>query len=201
MFQEENEHFGDCTILNNRLYKAGIYQWGLEKRSTSNITVPFPEPLFVIPGMHIACMPYFAVIKSTLECLFSSSCVNITTQWLSSLQPDTWPKPLLESNLFTFKINDTIQSIGRKFFVDRWQIEVNFDNYYHTCDPIECTYSYIDYDRLVNLFTKTISFYGGLSVILRLIAPRLMKFFQKVNSIFKNRQSHVQPANSTTGNR
>lgn len=120
--------------------------------------------------------------------MFSSSCVNTTARWISTVDSRSYPKALLADRLVRFRVNDTIEAMANQFLVDRWHKSINFTSYYDSCMPDECTYSYTDHDGAVRILTQIISFYGGLNVILRFLVPHLISAFRFVQRC-KNRRT------------
>ena len=155
---------------------------------------PSPPALFVIPGMNVGCMPYDALSSSTLECFFSSTCLNSTAKWLSNLPPSDWPKPLDSSKLTKFSLNSTIASIIDTQMIDRWNNTVDFSVYYEACAPTHCTYSFVGHDNFLYVITLLIGLIGGLNMALRIIAPLLIKIGHYLIQRFSKKTN--QPNNS-----
>jgi hypothetical protein len=153
-------------------YKAGIYDWATQPRPFYYMMIPQPSPSYVIPGMLVGCLPYDALMDSTLECFYSETCLNETATRISSLPASARPKPLDSLRLSGYSPKDSLMQICDRQMTDRWQIIKNFSAYYSQCSPIECTYSFH------YLLSLLISLYGGLTVSLRFIAPWIAQFIQ-----------------------
>ena len=65
-------------------------------------------------------------------------------------------------------------------FIDQWSIEVNYSKYFSECAPSSCTYTTTNYNSIYYAITLLLSLYGGLIVILRLIAPLLVNVLLKL---------------------
>ena len=146
---------------------------------------PSPPPVFVVPGMKVGCMPYDAMIISTLECFFSQSCLNATAKWISNLPPAQWPKALNSSTMSTFTPYTPAKSLIDKQMVDRWIRVTDFEGYYTSCAPIQCTYTVEQYNSFAYVISLLISLYGGLTVALRFMAPYIVKFGRGIHKFLK----------------
>ena len=157
---------------------------------------PHPPAIFTIPGMRVGCLPYDAMMSSTLECFFSASCLNATAPFISHLLPNEWPMALDESTLTTLRSNTRMDTIISQWMVDRWEYATDFSGYYAACAPIECIYASTStrFDNKIYLATLLISLYGGLTVILRIVIPFLVKCARSLHRRCKARKrSPVHP--------
>ena len=148
---------------------------------------PQPPPIFIIPGMHVGCMPYDALIESNLECFFNSTCLNMTVQLISNLSPSHWPKPLNNSVPSQYLPNETIKNIYRELMSEKWEITKNFSTYYSACAPDECTYTYVESFDLIRVITVLVGLFGGASVALRIMSPFIVRFGQYIHKHLKKR--------------
>ena len=166
-----NSEFGSCSPLLTTTYKAGIYNWSADFRPYFQMMNPSPPAMFIIPGMNVGCMPYDAISSSTLECFFSSACLNITAQWISNLSASDRPKPLNNSKLTKFLVNSSIASILDEQMIDRWNNTVDFAAYYSICAPSQCTYTFIGHENFLYVIALIIGLVGSLNISFRIIAP------------------------------
>ena len=181
-----------CTTLFTATYKAGIYDWAADMRPISRMMDPSPPPIFVIPGMKVGCMPYDAMIDSTLECFFSQSCLNTTARWISNLPPEQWPEALNSSKMSAFNSNTPISSLLAQHTVDRWINSTDFAGYYRSCAPSQCTYTVVQYNSFAYVISLLIGMYGGLTVALRFMAPFIVKFGLSIRKYFQARKQARQ---------
>lgn len=151
--------------------------------------LPEPPPVFVIPGMFVGCLPYYALRFSTLECLFNLSCLNATVHWISSQPSDAFPKPLNSSLLLGFSTTSTFYDVFDNYMVETWENITNFSAYYTACSPIECTYTVNVHSSTIYILTTLLSSYGGLMVVLRIIAPQMVGLYWRIKrfSLQRNR--------------
>jgi uncharacterized membrane protein len=63
--------------------------------------------------------------------------------------------------------------------VEQWSPNISYRNYFDICAPKQCDYRQIQSARIIDVIIILISLYGGLSIVLRLIIPQVMKIFFK----------------------
>jgi hypothetical protein len=165
------QDFTTCTWLTTATYKAGIYAWATERRPIQQVMVPHPRPDFVVPGMRVGCLPYEAFLKSDLQCFFSEDCLHQTATKISTSPPDQWPRVLSLVGLVNFTATSTVDDLLRRELVDHWHHVKSYAGYYNACVPIECVYRVERYKDVISVLTLIIGLYGGLSVVLRFVAP------------------------------
>jgi hypothetical protein len=68
-------------------------------------------------------------------------------------------------------LNETVQHMVDRLFVDDWFINKSYDNYFQECGPSHCVYSYIQNFDIVFIITTIVGLYGGLTTLLKLIIP------------------------------
>ena len=137
------------------------------------------------PGYLGACNTAEAFFKSSLECLFNQTCIDIILSMFNVDIPDRLPlsadtltiKALNASQLSSFKSNDTLDTISRKLMIDEWIIEPSYEAYYNECAPVACTYVLNRRMDLVYVATSMIGLIGGLSVSLSLLIPVVLYYF------------------------
>ncbi|CAF0857918.1 unnamed protein product [Adineta steineri] len=71
--------------------------------------------------------------------------------------------------------NTTVQSIVNNLLIERWETEVVYENYYATCDPLWCTYTFDGQISSIYTITIIIGLYGGLTVVFKLITPIIVR--------------------------
>jgi hypothetical protein len=71
--------------------------------------------------------------------------------------------------------------------IEKWNATPIFERYYNECQPKNCKYSITKRNDLIYISTTLFGLAGGLTTVLELVIPRLVKFIRK-----KRRQT--QPA-------
>ena len=162
--------------------------------------VPQPSPVFVVPGMHVGCVPFDSINRASLECFFDAICLNTTAQWISSLPATSWPKPLNRSVRSQFSPSTKIEEIFAYQMVERWENRANFSSYYAACAPNECTYTFQGRNHFAYILTTIIGAFGGLTVTLRILASLFILIYRRMVSFYKKR-GEMNPVSeqNTTG--
>ena len=150
---------------------------------------PAPRPIFVVPGMHVGCMPYEALSSSSLECFFSPTCLNDTARWISNLPAADWPKPLKRSQLNHFLPNTSIGSLMDQQMADKWDNTLDYDAYYRACSPMQCTYTAVGHNSLLYIITLLVGLCGGFNILIRTVSPFIVKVGYLMHSRLKKGKS------------
>ena len=87
--------------------------------------------------------------------------------------------------------NATVQSLVNELFIDQWKTNVTYERYYAACEPLSCSYLINERGNLLYVISTTVGLFGGLSVVLKLIIPTIIKIRQHVIMRYRRR---VQPA-------
>ncbi|UJR07197.1 hypothetical protein I4U23_011485 [Adineta vaga] len=121
-----------------------------------------------IPGIMFDCYPLNAVLASTFECYYTSDCLKL-------IHPMFNVTPLSSISSTQFNMNSTIQTLVDKVFIDEMTVQTSFASYYTNCNPSICTYIYSRRFDKVFMFTSVVGIMGGLTVILKLLAPLIVR--------------------------
>ena len=71
-------------------------------------------------------------------------------------------------------------------FIEEWSTKMNYSMYFDVCAPSFCTYTTTAQTHFFYAITLLISLYGGLIIMLRLIAPFLVDALLKFEHRFRN---------------
>ncbi|CAF1045166.1 unnamed protein product [Didymodactylos carnosus] len=75
-----------------------------------------------------------------------------------------------------YKVNTTIGEIVQQLMIEQWNDQIFYDQYYSTCQPIECAYTYQKQADLIYTITTIIGLLGGVTTVLKLLIPSLVSF-------------------------
>ncbi|CAF4604494.1 unnamed protein product [Rotaria sp. Silwood2] len=90
------------------------------------------------------------------------------------------------SSVSNFAINDTIETMANRVFIDFWSNETSYEKYYTACAPISCSYVKQQHLNPVYALTMFLNVFSGLSVVLKYIVPLLVGMAYKLRSRFKS---------------
>ena len=165
-----------------RLYNNGTCNCVTSKYCNDYLRIGPPEVL--IPGLKVGCSPIDGLRMSTLECFYSSSCINtiigflnyrIPIDGLSSVDLTTGSidhlsiVPLNSTLQSRFQVNSSIGTIIDELFVERWMNISNYESYFSACSPSLCQYQTMRRFNIVYVMGSLLSLYGGLTVSIRFI--------------------------------
>jgi hypothetical protein len=145
------------------------------------------EESSMMSGLMVGCYPLEALLKSTLECFYNVSCFSL----LQSINQSFIP--LNDSYSSRYEKNSTVELILRHLMVEKWYKNVSYEMYYHHCAPSSCSYSFIQFNPALQVLTLLLGLYGGLTIIMKLVALIIVAFLQKIFIRYRQRHVQVQP--------
>jgi hypothetical protein len=119
-----------------------------------------------IPGMIADCLIMDGTLASTLECYYDQTCISLLHQSLPIIV-----QPLFDASNKYFTTNSTVEMLLDEIMIDEITNDIRFDLFYSQCNPAYCSYSYTHRFDALFIVTTIIGIFGGLSFVLRLIAP------------------------------
>ena len=134
---------------------------------------------FVIPGLFKGCYLVEAVRQSALECLYQIGCLSSIAEFLQV--PILLSNPVLPLNLSIlsrFNISSTVDQLLTKAMTEVWQENISHTQYFQQCEVSSCTYSFMSRFNILYIVTTLIALVGGLTKILRLLVPRMVRFIR-----------------------
>jgi hypothetical protein len=130
-----------------------------------------------IPGIVAGCLPVVSILYSTLECFYSEICLNKLISYFPSNE-NFAAMSLLEQSLYS--PNSTLQLIIDNLMIEKWKIDISYDNYYSECAPSSCTYSQVSKHSFIFVLTKLISLLATLTLLLGLGIPLVIQLIQQI---------------------
>jgi hypothetical protein len=141
-----------------------------------------------VPGIVIGCLPLENFLRSTFECLYNQSCIDMMSIYVNA---STSPRAL---NTRDTRFDSSIHSkyIVERMLIESWSINTSYDKFFGQCRPVTCSYTIIERYNIVYVITTIVSLYGGLTVLLKLIIPIVV--YQMNRFMRRYRRRHVQVA-------
>ena len=147
----------------------------------------YAEPNVTIPGLVLGCYTIGSVLLSTLECFYDKNCIKVLidnydfdakglVRPLDDRAIRIQPLSITNSR---FPSNTTIGEIFSQLFVEEWINSTNHTSYYARCRPLECTYTLRKRFHIAYMFAIMLGFCGGLSAILEIILPPIVKLIMR----------------------
>ncbi|CAF4048764.1 unnamed protein product [Adineta steineri] len=144
-----------------------------------------PSPgTIMVDGFFGGCTPLESILQSTLDCLYDVACIQLLLNYFPALNQIqvNWTNSVLTSK----QKNATVIDYLNDLFIEEWSIEMNYSKYFDECAVSYCTYTTTDRNDFTYAITLSISLYGGLIVIFRLIAPFLISIAMKLRDRPRN---------------
>ena len=100
-------------------------------------------------GLRLGCTILEALLQSSIECFYSTACINSLADALWSLRelagasyggPPEFSIPL-SSGLSIFSDDDTMEAIVHRMFINRWRHELSYEAFFQGCAARQCTYT------------------------------------------------------------
>ena len=139
---------------------------------------------FAMPGWNVGCSVVETLLRSTLECLYNQICISRLVHFAATVDivhPLAINLSAMESTLPSrFQVNTMVEDIVNALFVEQWHINVSYPVFYNQCVPIYCSYTLEEHNSFLNIASRLLGLYGGLTVSLRFIAPYLIKLALKI---------------------
>jgi len=125
-----------------------------------------------INGFFVGCLPFEALLQSTLDCLYDINCLQVFSKYFPNFN-----QVYNRTDLVLSDTNEgrSINELVNDLFIHQWTTQINYSNYFSQCAPSYCTYVKTNQNNIYYTITLFISLYGGLMIILRLMTPVLMK--------------------------
>ncbi|CAF1425963.1 unnamed protein product, partial [Adineta steineri] len=148
---------------------------------------PMPNST-IVNGFFIGCTPLEALLESTLDCLYQTECLQLLVDYFPIRQQMNFHanNSVLTSNHEKLSVNKYLNNL----FIMNWSTKINYTKYFHQCSPSNCTYSKTDRTELSYGITLFISLYGGLIIILRLIASWSIDILSKIKCCSRERNEN-----------
>jgi hypothetical protein len=140
--------------------------------------------------MVLGCVTLESILRSSLACLFSNSCLLRLENAISLGNPSHYSRPparailpiMLCSAHSRFQVDDTIETIVNGMFIDSWLNETSYERYYNACASVYCSYSMRSRANVVRVLTTFLSVFNGLSIALHFMISSLVKLGYKVRN-------------------
>ncbi|CAF3965240.1 unnamed protein product, partial [Adineta steineri] len=196
-FYDENKTYAlnawaqTCNIVSGTAF-AGFYSlspldsinnhflWPLYYPYLSNKIIPNAT----VDGFFSGCTPLDGLLVSTLDCLYSSTCLKNFADYFPDLNQtnSTWLNGLSAS----FQKRIPVKDLLSELFVEEWSPMINYPLYFTSCAPKRCTYTEINHMNLFYTAALLLALYGGLTILLRLITSFSVSVFFKVKHYSTN---------------
>lgn len=175
IYRADNNDTCTCLTSNTCIRPQGFYCRSLPCQMTAYL------PNQTIPGLRLSCFPINSVLLSTLECFYNASCIQMLLDW-RLFEVAEFYRPLdvnitpLDPNLPSrYAPTTTLDVAISRLLIEDWKVTTNVAAHYHQCKPSICTYTYVARLSPLYVLTSVLGLLGGLSVVLRLTVPVIVR--------------------------
>jgi hypothetical protein len=156
----------NCAASSTCIYPSAIYG---HVETTSS---------FDVIGFYTGCFVIESLLRSTLKCFYDQNCIDALQVSFSSSSP--MKVNALNSSLpSNYSKNSTIKDLVDNLMIEQWNASPIYENYYNQCQPARCTYTVKTRNDVIYIVTTLFGIAGGLTTVLKLIIPRLVKIIRK----------------------
>ena len=141
IFYTKSKSYGECSCGTSR----SIY-------CTDSLII---NENIIIDGMFIGCLPITSLRLSSLECFYNQTCLaqiqqafNLHNMSINSLNP-------LQSSQYS--VNTALNKIIDNLMLENWTYEINYTEYFKHCNLQKCTYSIMQRNNPLVVFTTLVS--------------------------------------------
>ncbi|CAF1468531.1 unnamed protein product [Adineta steineri] len=178
---ERNSSFVTIPIIHNNTEQNTSCSCATLQTCTVPAHLSSSNETMIIDGMVFGCYLLETVLLSSLSCFYSETCITNVRNLLGALPPT--PQQL-NNSLTRFSVNDTIETMAYQMFIESWTSNVSYENFYESCSPNYCVYTYRSRFDVTEMLTTFLSVFAGLSFGIRFVVPYLVKIFQKIKRRF-----------------
>ncbi|CAF3306950.1 unnamed protein product [Rotaria sp. Silwood2] len=158
---------------------------GFYSYSSSSVQTD-PVPNVTISGLNLGCQ-FLDFGLSTPECFYNESCIQMLIDFRLYGYENVY-LPVDLSNIAALNPNDAnvmkpfyqFSGLTQIAFIDQWIFMADYASYYASCQPDMCTYMIDQNLRPIALVNSVIGLIGGLTVLLRLLVPLLIKIIHQI---------------------
>jgi hypothetical protein len=138
---------------------------------------------FILEDLVLGCNLLETVLLSSLSCFYSMKCINTIRGTLRLFEFHEVYYPVqLHANLTRFNVNDSIETLASKMFIESWTSNVSYEKFFNSCAPSICTYKYYYRFDALELLTRFLTVYSGLSLGIKFIVPYLVRIIKKLRN-------------------
>jgi hypothetical protein len=177
-----------CDALTSCYYSAGFFDL-FDHETQGYFALPV-NPMANVTGFLVGCYALDGLLNSSLECFFDSTCLSTVLTYfpVSNVTNIT----TLNINQTKYSAETTIGILVNNIFLEDWSSEISFSAYYSECAPILCTYKFTEYNSILQILTTLLGVYGGLTVVLRICIPRIIRWWRNRKRVVGTDPNHIR---------
>ncbi|CAF1033170.1 unnamed protein product [Adineta steineri] len=184
-FSPDDGDLCTCEKLSTCYTRAGFFGNNLFNINSTDF-----DRLYIIDEWYTGCRPIDSLLLSTLKAFYNQTEINSLLNFFPDISSNF---TCLNANKTSrFQMNDTLKTIVKSGFIEKWIQEENYSSYFNKCVPELCLYTTNKRFNIYYILTAVIGVYGGLSLSLRLIIPIIIKFIFQRNEETSSRGPSIR---------
>lgn len=144
-----------------------------------------------VPGFVVGCLPLESFLRSTFECLYNQTCVTMISSYVSAA---VIPRAL-DKTKSRFNSTQLTNDIVEQMFIESWSYNISYEDFFRQCFPKACSYTSIQRSNILYVITTILSLYGGLTVLLKVLIPFLVRRIYTIVGRRRQVQHHDEQEN------
>lgn len=146
------------------------------------------DVVYTFSTLHLGCAPVDSLFQSTFSCFFDQTCADAINRNIFNVSWDNNIGPSSPSSINISKLNvsstrfepsSTVLDIIYQLMIEQWQSSIIFKQYYLTCQPSSCTYTFQQRFDFLYIATTIFALFGELNTTLHLIIPLVVKTIRR----------------------
>jgi hypothetical protein len=162
----------DCQCASDFQCQEPVGFYAFDMSVSEMASLEPPELLLAIPRLQAGCTITGALLRSTLECVYNQTCVNMILAYLPS--PENFTAMATNGNS-VFQHNATVQDMIDRMMVEAWSYRLSYDQYFEQCRPMTCTYARVEGGEWLFILTRLVGLLGGLTLLLGILIPWMVR--------------------------
>ncbi|CAF3670286.1 unnamed protein product [Rotaria sp. Silwood1] len=150
---------------------------------------------WMMPGLNIGCSVVETLLRSTLECLYNQTCIDLLQLYIGKI-PTLFPNiinltamdPMLPSRFMT---NITIHDLANELFIEEVQYQTSYLQFYEKCAPNYCSYIFEKRSNFLIIISQILALWGGLTLSFGFLAPCIVQLLFKINVYRQNNRVNI----------
>ncbi|CAF4201640.1 unnamed protein product [Rotaria sp. Silwood2] len=143
----------------------------------------------------LGCLPIYGLRLSTLECLYNSTCLQKLFNLTNRIEDIPSSLDISIYTRFSPVSSITIGTLIDELFIEVWQNESNYSNYFSICAPLTCRYTYAKRNDVLYILTTFLGLYGGLTVGLKFMVWHSLHINSQVQQRFTVHRRRIESIN------
>ncbi|CAF1364229.1 unnamed protein product [Adineta ricciae] len=136
-----------------------------------------------IQNLSMGCYLSDSLFSSSISCFYNEICLDVIKKQMSQrteLYYDV--RPLDSSEKSQYRTDISIKTLTDNLFIEKWNDFYSYQIYYNSCQPSICSYKIKLRPSFLDLITKLLSIYNGLTILYQFLIPNIVRLIRRKKS-------------------